>query len=167
MELIKSYLTTHIEKGLTKPTHLLQYIPEELRNSVTTVQITIYIQRRKKILNLNNQTPSQLNIFDMQRWVVSKYDIPDSEDMDKSFVVSYEIETNTIRNSVPSFRIYVSTRRLIGLSSRRDMWQVDATYKLNWQGYPLLVIGLSDFPNNFILSDGAYAQVRQQKILNF
>ena len=29
------------------------------------------------------------------------------------------------------------------------MWQVDATYKLNWQGYPLLVIGLSDFTKQF------------------
>jgi len=47
MELMKSYLTTHFEKGLTKPTHPLQYIPEELRNSVTTVQITNYIQRLK------------------------------------------------------------------------------------------------------------------------
>jgi len=49
----------------------------------------------------------------------------------------------------PSFRIYVSTRRLIHHSFRRNMCQVNATYKLNWQGYPLLAIDLSDFTKQF------------------
>jgi len=60
------------------------------------VQITNCIQRRKKMFNLNNQNPSQMNIFDLQNY-------SDFEKIDKVFVVSYDIDTNTISNAISIF----------------------------------------------------------------
>jgi len=50
MELIKSYLTTHIEKGITKPTHLLQYIQIFPKNFILSDGAYAQV-RQQKILN--------------------------------------------------------------------------------------------------------------------
>ena len=43
------------------------------------------------------------------------------------------------------FRFFVSTRRLINFSSNlKTTIQTDATYKLVWQGFPILLVGGSD-----------------------
>jgi len=48
------------------------------------------------MFNLNNQNPSQMNIFDLQNY-------SDFEKIDKVFVVSYDIDTNTISNAISIF----------------------------------------------------------------
>ena len=50
------------------------------------------------------------------------------------------------------FRFYLSSRRLLVLTSNLSNCRVihtDATYKLNWQGYPGLIIGCSDMDKHF------------------
>jgi hypothetical protein len=90
-----------------------------------------------------------MSIFDLQNWISINCSLPESDDKDKCFVVDYFIDPNTINDSIPIFRIFVSTRRLLSYAVQCDMWQIDATYKLNWQSYPLFPIGVTDMSKQF------------------
>ena len=41
-------------------------------------------------------------------------------------------------------KIAMSTSRLLRHTTVSEMLQADATYKLCWQGYPILIVGTSD-----------------------
>lgn len=41
-------------------------------------------------------------------------------------------------------KLIISTKKLLNNLQKTDMIQRDATYKLIWQGYPVMVIGASD-----------------------
>ena len=62
-----------------------------------------------------------------------------TDDEDKALVCGFECEYNT-----PSFRVCISTPRLLRLGAKTTNVHADATYKLIWQGYPVLIIGFSD-----------------------
>jgi hypothetical protein len=62
LDQIKPFIDPHIERGMTKPLQLSQYIPEDMRDVVTPVQITNYVQRYKKSKNIKNSTPHGMNI---------------------------------------------------------------------------------------------------------
>jgi hypothetical protein len=46
-------------------------------------------------------------------------------------------------------RLFLSTKRLLKLAKRAKVFQADATYKLIWQGFPVLIVGTSDMDNKF------------------
>jgi len=145
----KQYIDPHIERGVTKPLQLMQYIPDELQSKITPSQITNYVQRVKKRNYNQNNTPFGMNIFNLKNWISINSFLPDSDNKDMCFVVDHFIDPLTINHSIPIFRIFVSTRRLLSYAILSDMWQVDATYKLNWQGYPLFPIGVTDMSKQF------------------
>ena len=43
-----------------------------------------------------------------------------------------------------NFRIVVTTKRLLRLATEARVLQADTTYKLNWHGFPVLIVGFSD-----------------------
>ena len=45
---------------------------------------------------------------------------------------------------VPEFTIVMGTKRLVENGNKAEFIQADATYKLTFMGYPLLVAGFSD-----------------------
>lgn len=47
------------------------------------------------------------------------------------------------------FRFFVSTKFLLGIGKYSEKMHTDATYKLIWQGYPLLVVGTTDSNRRF------------------
>ncbi|CAF1036165.1 unnamed protein product [Brachionus calyciflorus] len=47
------------------------------------------------------------------------------------------------------FRVAFSTNQLIQLSNKRDILVVDSTYKIIFQGYPLMIAGTVDFDKHF------------------
>jgi hypothetical protein len=143
----KKYIDPHIERGMTKPLQLMQYIPNELQSQITTTQITNYIQRVKKGKNNENNTPFSMNVFDLKNWIKHNCSLPDSED--HCFVVDSFIDPYSLNDTIPVFRIFVSTKRLLRYAILSEMWQIDATYKLNWQCYPLFPIGVTDMSKNF------------------
>jgi hypothetical protein len=48
-----------------------------------------------------------------------------------------------------NFRLAVTTKRLLENTRNLDMVQADATYKLIWQGFPVLIVGTSDSQRQF------------------
>ena len=47
-------------------------------------------------------------------------------------------------DKTPKIRILFTTKRLISLMSLASNVHADATYKLNWNGYPVIVTGCTD-----------------------
>ena len=47
------------------------------------------------------------------------------------------------------FRIFISTKRLLKLATKSNNIHADGTYKLIWEGMPVLIIGNSDLDRHF------------------
>jgi hypothetical protein len=58
----------------------------------------------------------------------------------KAFMISHQMDYG----DHPSFRFFMSTKTLIRESQNACHVHADATYKLIWQGFPLLVFGTTD-----------------------
>lgn len=49
-----------------------------------------------------------------------------------------------LESKVPTFRLALSTKKLLDVVCSTDVLHIDATYKLIWQGFPVLVLGITD-----------------------
>ena len=67
---------------------------------------------------------------------------------------------------VASMRVFISTRHLLSLASKYvRILQADATYKLLWLGFPVLIIGISDM--NKIFHPIGIALCKDEKTADF
>ena len=66
--------------------------------------------------------------------------------MDEAYVVHSYFKYD---GSDKRFGILVSTRRLLELHNLSNALQADATYKLVWEGFPVLTGGVSDTDRHF------------------
>ena len=54
------------------------------------------------------------------------------------------------KKQVDQFRYFLTTRRLIQFSMNADtVIHTDGTYKLVWEGFPVLIVGTSDADRHF------------------
>ena len=98
---------------------------------------------------------TQISLGEIEDWCIeSSKSIPDSDNT--GFVVSYEIIYDDDNNNTMDdddngnkFRFFVSTKRLLRIASMSKKIHADATYKLIWQGFPVLVIGTTDLDRHF------------------
>ncbi|CAF4947771.1 unnamed protein product [Pieris macdunnoughi] len=94
-----------------------------------------------KINGLVLPTKLQLNNY---LKIIQNSEIPD--DGHEVFVLAYEISEDDLDQN---FRFMLTTKYLIGLSRQCSVLHADATYKLIWQGFPVLVIGTTDRDKHF------------------
>ena len=96
-----------------------------------------------------------MSLGELAGWCDKNSNTPDPDLLDEAFIANHEIfdiDDNTNPNDVPDsyekgdvFRIFITTRRLIEFSNNfKTVLQTDGTYKLLWQGFPVLLIGSSD-----------------------
>lgn len=104
-------------------------------------QVTNYLS----VLNSQKFGRSSISLGEIEAWCEEKSIIPENED--EGFIVNYEIDTKEEDN--PLFRFYVSTKRLLNLATFSTKLHADATYKLVWQGFPVLVCGTTDLGRHF------------------
>ena len=88
---------------------------------------------------------SKISLGELGKWCEDhQYD--HAFDDDKSFVLNYLIEQE---NTQCRFRFFVTTRRLLSQLKLSSIIMTDATYKLIWQGYPCIVVGVVDNNKSF------------------
>ena len=81
-----------------------------------------------------------IQLSDVLQWCMQNSSIPDNED--QVFVSKHDVH-NT--NNVSTKRILFTTKRLVRITEFNQYHlRADATYKLIWQGYPVLIIGTTD-----------------------
>eukprot|EP01024_Parvocaulis_polyphysoides_P009218 TRINITY_DN12837_c0_g1_i2.p1 TRINITY_DN12837_c0_g1~~TRINITY_DN12837_c0_g1_i2.p1 ORF type:complete len:610 (+),score=28.52 TRINITY_DN12837_c0_g1_i2:103-1932(+) len=132
----KNIITNLVEDGVSKPKQILAALQQRNVESVSTSQLKNFLSSYKRRKN----GPTTLSLAGVEEWCQTNQEIP--TDMDQPFCVLYE--TNYQGENDSFFRLFVSTVRLLMLVCESRNVHIDATYKLNWNGFPVFVIGISD-----------------------
>lgn len=81
----------------------------------------------------------------LEKWCEENSSMPDDET--PPFVLSYEIDSSD-EDSV-RFRFLVTSKLLLRSAIGAEKIHSDATYKLNWYGFPVLLVGTTDLYRKF------------------
>ena len=140
----------------TKP----RTVAEKLNLSVKTVR-SFANNHRQRILGLSG------NVTTRADWDAhfNPLQMIDFEDKDKAFVLAYRFASE-----VDNLTILFSTPRLMEhliqeLDEGYRYICVDGTFKLNWNGYPCIIMGTCDWRRKFF--PGVYGFVKSESTDNF
>ncbi|KAJ8708601.1 hypothetical protein PYW08_009983 [Mythimna loreyi] len=101
-------------------------------------QLRNYLQDRRRALYGNHT----ISLGELERWLQENSTLP--ENSHETFVTAYEISEKEA-----SFRFVLSSKYLLQLAQEVNILHADATYKLIWQGYPVLIVGTTDKQRKF------------------
>lgn len=87
----------------------------------------------------------QLHLGTLEQWLSETSVVP--EDQTEPFILSYEI--NDEDETAPKFKFFVTTKILMQSAIGAKNVHSDATYKIVWEGYPILIVGTSDMHKKF------------------
>lgn len=93
----------------------------------------------------STEVPKMLNLGDLVKWCQENSQFP--TDINEAFVIAHEASSN--KGADLSFRFVLSTPLLLEECSKQKKIAIDATYKLNWLEYPLMVYGTVDRAKKF------------------
>lgn len=105
----------------------------------------------------------KINCGQLEKWLQDNTSLPES-DMEP-FILNYEM--NCEDKDKLDFRFFVSTKLLLQQAIGANKIHTDATYKINWQGFPVLVIGTTDLHRSFHPIGVAVCTTEQQKDFKF
>lgn len=105
----------------------------------TKRQITYLLAKHRK---RDNQPI--IHVGDLMKWCEERTAFPTNPD--DGFVLGYDCLTSEDNQS---FRFCLSTPNLLDKLSNALVIAIDATYKLNWMGYPLIILGTVDNTKKF------------------
>lgn len=75
-------------------------------------------------------------------------ELPDN--VDAPYVPAHEFKVDNDNRQVTRLNIMLTTRRLLEVALKRpELLLCDATYKLIWQGYPVILVGTTDLSKTF------------------
>lgn len=94
--------------------------------------------------NKTTKTPKIMDLGELIEWAEANTNVP--EEIDHPFVIGFN---HSDEDEELRFQIVVSTRRMIDHCAKQKIVCVDATYKLNYQGYPFIVVGAIDRTRKF------------------
>lgn len=92
----------------------------------------------------DTQVPKMIKLGDLLEWCGNNSDFP--TDINKAFVLRNECSSF---DDDLSFRFAISTPLLLEMLSNLETICIDATYKLNWLGFPLIILGTVDRSKRF------------------
>lgn len=81
---------------------------------------------------------------DLSEWCEKRMAFPNEKD--EAFVLGYECSTT---ENDQHFKFCMSTPHLLDILSSANVISIDATYKLNWMEYPLIILGVVDNMKRF------------------
>lgn len=98
---------------------------------------------KKLKAEITDRTP--LHLGTLEKWLSETSVVPDDET--EPFVLRYEIDEETEAN--PKFRFFVTTKILLKSAIGTINVHCDATHKIVWENYPVLIVGTSDLHKKF------------------
>lgn len=105
---------------------------------------------RRKLTNLlatfrkERYGTTTINIGQFMEWCQARTNVPEYDH--DAYVL--DMETNEEAGNV---RVVLSTRHLLQETAKSTVLHADGTYKLIWQGFPVIVVGTTDAERKFIL----------------
>ena len=128
--------------GIMKPKAILKALEE------TGLTVPTSSQLANHLVLLKNKLYGKISISlgELEEWAKTNDKVP--EDEDEPFVCGFESHYDGPVES-RYFRLALTTKRLLTNSQQSDLVQADATYKLIWQGFPVLIAGTTDLQRQF------------------
>ncbi|KAB0800466.1 hypothetical protein PPYR_06206 [Photinus pyralis] len=117
-----------------KPKKVLDILIKKQIALPSKTQLNNYLSSLRKVKYGSNV----MSLGELENFCLENAKVPD--DVDAAFVVSYQVGYE----EQPFFRFFVSTKNLLKLSCDAHHIHADATYKLVWQGFPVLLLGTTD-----------------------
>jgi hypothetical protein len=105
----------------------------------TKMQLNNYISDRRRV-KFGQPT---IHLGELEKWIHEHESIPDDDN--EPFVMKSWI----LEGDQPSFRFILTTKKLLKLTCSTDILHADATYKLIWQGFPVLIVGTTNKNRKF------------------
>lgn len=93
-------------------------------------------------LRRKNYGPSTISLGELHAWLQSRSKTPSNAH--ESFVIGQNVDFNA-----ESFQFAISTTHLLSNLKHSTFLHADATYKIVWQGFPVLVVGVTDRDRHF------------------
>lgn len=84
----------------------------------------------------------RLNFGTLHKWLIDSSKVPDDDY--QPFIVNYDVVIDDTHEEKNEFRFLVSSKILLQNAIKSDKMHADGTYKLIWQGFPVLVVGFTD-----------------------
>lgn len=116
-----------------------------------------------KKLNDEKYGEEKLNCGTLEKWLHDSSPVPDSDN--EPFILKYEM--NYENESNVEIRFVVTTKLLLQQAIDTKGLHSDATYKLVWQNFPVLLVGTTDLCRKFHPFGVAVCTTEQQKDFRF
>ena len=116
---------------------------EKLRDKQLPQITTKQLNNIKSRLKEKKHGKSTSNLTDIIDWCNSRLEIP--VDLDEVFCggIDYELDSN---EELKHLRVFISTGRLLHqMKHNSKVVATDGTYKLNYHGFPILMVGTTDY----------------------
>jgi hypothetical protein len=149
----KEAIKKQLQLGVKRPKLIGQnLLKEKLLN--TEIEIPNDRQLFNFLQTLKGPNSKSLTFGELVTLLENNATIPD--DLDSPFILyQLKIDNDDIQQTFPankfnipiereSFRFFVTTRRLLSISSTAKFIHADSTYKLIWNNFPVLICGTSD-----------------------
>ena len=135
---VKIFVRAKYAEGVTKPNQLL----ERIRQQKLPVPLKSKLESFLQSLRIRKLGKATISAEELRTLCVGRRTIPADED--EAFVVEFDIFADSPKVADQRLRVVLSTRRLLALCKKSPMLQCDATYKLVWQGYSVLLARTTD-----------------------
>lgn len=127
--------------GVKAPKTILYALQKRGLQEIPPTQLYNFLQRHKK----KTQGAATMNVGEFEDWCSAR-STPSIDDPNAAFVVCHE---TSVDEGVPSMRVFVTTPRLLENATRSSILHADATYKLNTERLPVIVVGTTDRDRHF------------------
>lgn len=125
-----------------KPRRIKEHLKRNRPNDATlTIRQIRHILKTMELTKI----PPTFSFGELIEWLKSQTNVP--EGLDDAFIVDWTFEKND-----ESFAFVISTPRLLKNTAEQKNLSADGTYKITWQGFPLIVVGTLDRAKHFHVS---------------
>lgn len=121
--------------GVTKPKRILNNLTVEKIELPEIKKFDAFLKQ----LRDEKFGAGSINMAELKQWLEENSAIP--EEKTKPFIADFVVN---LSETDPYFRFFVTSKQLLALAVNARMNCTDGTYKLNWQGYPVLQIRTTD-----------------------
>jgi hypothetical protein len=106
------------------------------------------VKEKRKLYNFRQRIRSRGPNIDTWQDLLRCENDAVPEDPDTMFAVAHDIRCNEVEQVV---RVFLSTTKLLATTALGERIHADGTYKLIWQGFPVIVVGTTDARRSFVL----------------
>lgn len=137
-KLIRNLFEQHV-----KPKAMLYNLVLNGHKPPTKSRLTTFLAKLRK----EKYGKETLNYGTLQKWLIECSDTPENDT--DPFIVNHVISIDDKNEENSEFRFFVSSKRLLQIAMNAVKLHTDGTYKLIWQGFPVLLIGTTDANRKF------------------